>query len=75
MRILDTDTLTSTATSCSILTMTTTDKQRVTLFLHPDLLKHAKAQAVIEEMTLTALVEMALVTYLPKETIIKKAKL
>ncbi len=55
--------------------MATNDKQRVTLFLNPDILKHAKAQAIIEEMSLTALMEMALVKYLPKETIIKKAQI
>lgn len=55
--------------------MTTTEKQRVTLFLKPNLLKHAKAQAIIEEITLTELVEMSLVKYLPKETIIKKAQI
>jgi hypothetical protein len=55
--------------------MTTNAKQRVTLFLNPDLLKHAKAQAIIEEMSLTELVELALVKYLPKETIIKKAQI
>lgn len=55
--------------------MTTNDKQRTTLFLNPELLKHAKAQAVIEEMTLTSLMEMALVKYLPKETIIKKPQI
>jgi hypothetical protein len=54
--------------------MTTKDKQRVTLFLHPDILKHAKAQAVIEELTLTSLVERALIKYLPKTTIINKFK-
>lgn len=55
--------------------MATNDTQRVTLFLNPDLLKHAKAQAVVEEMSLTSLMEMALVKYLPKETIIKKAQI
>ena len=55
--------------------MTTNHKQRVTLFLNPALLKHAKAQAVIEEMSLTTLAEMALVKYLPKETVIKKPTL
>ncbi len=55
--------------------MTTKDKQRVTLFLIPDLLKHAKAQAVIEEISLTSLIERALVKYLPKETIIKKIEI
>jgi predicted HicB family RNase H-like nuclease len=47
-------------------------KQRVTLFLNPSLLKHAKAQAIVEEISLTTLVEKALSGYLPKETIIKK---
>lgn len=55
--------------------MSTNNNQRVTLFLNPDLLKHAKAQAVIEETSLTVLVEMALVKYLPKETIIKKIEI
>lgn len=55
--------------------MTTSDKQRVTLFINPDLLKHARAQAVVEEITLTKLVEKALIDYLPKETIIKKANI
>jgi len=55
--------------------MTTNGTQRVTLFLNPDLLKHAKAQAVIEDMSLTTLMEMALVKYLPKETVFKKVKI
>ncbi len=52
--------------------MTTTDKQRTTLFLKPILLKQAKAQAIIEDVTLTTLIEKALVKYLPDETVIKK---
>ena len=55
--------------------MTTSDKQRVTLFVNPNLLKHAKAQAIIEEITLTTLIELALVAYLPKETIIRKVQI
>jgi len=55
--------------------MTTSNKQRVTLFLNPDILKHARAEAVIEEITLTALVELALIKYLPKETVIKKVQI
>lgn len=47
-------------------------KQRVTLFLHPELLTHARAQAIIEDLSLTTLVEKALVKYLPKEIVIKK---
>lgn len=53
--------------------MTTDNKQRVTLFLNPGLLKHIRAQAVFEELSLTALVERALIKYLPQETIIRKA--
>ena len=52
--------------------MTTIDKQRVTLFVNPDLLTHARAQAVVEGRTLTDLVERALLKYLPKITVIKK---
>lgn len=55
--------------------MTTNDKQRLTLFIHPSIAKHARAQAVIEEITLTALVEKALIKYLPKETVIKKVEI
>jgi predicted HicB family RNase H-like nuclease len=52
--------------------MTTNKKQRVTLFLDPNVLKQAKMQAIIEETSLTTLIEKALAKYLPKETIIKK---
>lgn len=52
--------------------MTKNTKQRVTLFINPGLLKHAKAQAIVEEISLTALIEKALVKYLPKETILRK---
>ena len=52
--------------------MTTNNKQRVTLFLNPSIAKHARAEAVVEEITLTALVEKTLIKYLPIETIIKK---
>jgi hypothetical protein len=53
--------------------MTTKDKQRTTLFINPSLAKQARAQAIIEELSLTALVEKALINYLPSETVIKKA--
>jgi hypothetical protein len=53
--------------------MTTNNKQRVTLFINPKLLKHAKAEAIVEEITLTNLVEKSLIKYLPKETVIRKA--
>jgi len=52
--------------------MTTDKVQRVTLFINPNIAKHAKAQAIIEDLTLTSLVEKALINYLPKETVIKK---
>ena len=52
---------------------TTTNKtQRVTLFLKPSILKHARATAIIEDITLTKLVEKALIAYLPAEIVIKK---
>jgi len=49
-------------------------KQRVTLFLNPSISKHARAQAVLEDLTLTSLVEKALTKYLPRETTIKKVE-
>jgi hypothetical protein len=52
--------------------MTTNNKQRVTIFIHPSIAKHAKAQAVVEELTLTKLIEKALINYLPNETVVKK---
>ncbi len=54
--------------------MTTKKKQRATIFLNPAVYKHSRAQAIVEELTLTQLVEKALVCYLPKETIIKKVR-
>ena len=53
--------------------MTTNNKQRLTLFIHPGIAKHAKAQAIVEDLSLTNLVEKALISYLPRETVIKKA--
>jgi hypothetical protein len=55
--------------------MTTNNKQRLTLFMNPDITKHARAQAIVEGISLTALVERALIKYLPKETVIKKPKI
>jgi hypothetical protein len=52
--------------------MTINKKQRVTLFLNHAVAKHARVQAVVEESSLTDLVENALNNYLPTETIIKK---
>lgn len=55
--------------------MTKLNTKRVTLFMSPSITKHARAQAVVEELTLTNLVEKALIKYLPKETVIKKVKI
>lgn len=55
--------------------MTTITKQRITLFVNPTLAKQARAQAVVEDLTLTELVEKALIQYLPQETVIKKVKI
>ena len=52
--------------------MSTDTKQRVTLFIHPSIAKQARAQAVVEDLTLTSIVEKALISYLPKETVVKK---
>jgi hypothetical protein len=52
--------------------MITNKTQRITLFINPSVLKQAKAQAIIEDLTLTRFVEKALIQYLPKETVIKK---
>jgi hypothetical protein len=51
------------------------NKQRVTLFINPSILKHARVQAVVEELSLTSLVEKSLTAYLPKVTVIKKSYL
>jgi hypothetical protein len=55
--------------------MTTINKQRITLFVNPSILKQAKAQAVVEDLSLTSLVEKSLIKYLPKETVIKKPQI
>lgn len=55
--------------------MTTSTKQRVTVFINPTIVTHAKAQAVVEGISLTELVGKALIEYLPKKTVIKKADL
>jgi hypothetical protein len=52
--------------------MTISNKKRLTLFINPDIARHAKAEAIVEGTTLTNLVEKALTSYLPKETVIKK---
>ncbi len=48
------------------------NKQRITLFINPAIITQARAQAVVEKLTLTALIENSLLKYLPKETIIRK---
>ncbi len=53
--------------------MTTTGKQRTTLFFDQLLIKQARVQAIIEDSSLTFLVEKALIKYLPKVTIIKNS--
>ncbi len=55
--------------------MATNTKQRMTFFINPSIAKQARLQAVIEELSLTSLVEKALIDYLPKETVIKKAEI
>ena len=52
--------------------MTINKTQRVTLFLDPNRLKQAKMQALVEDESLSILIERALAKYLPKETIIIK---
>ncbi|MFA6602215.1 MAG: hypothetical protein WCT01_00275 [Candidatus Shapirobacteria bacterium] len=54
---------------------TNNQKQRVTLFINHMVVTHAKAQALVEDTTLTSLVEKALLAYLPSELIIKKMKI
>jgi len=54
--------------------MTTTSKQRLTIFLSPEIIKQAKVQAIVEDLTLTSFIEKVLVTYLPKEIVIKNPK-
>jgi len=55
--------------------MTTNTKQRITIFMNPSIAKHARAEAVVEDLTLTELVEKALIEYLPQKTVIKKIKI
>ena len=50
-----------------------TTTQRTTIFLNSQIVTQAKAQAIVEGITLTKLIEIALIDYLPRETIIKKA--
>jgi hypothetical protein len=52
--------------------MSSTSKQRITLFINSSIVKHARAQAIVEDVALSQLIEKALISYLPKETVIKK---
>jgi len=67
--------LTSTTTTCIMCSMTNIAGKRLTLFLNPSILKHARAEAIVEEITLTKLVEKALIAYLPAEIVLKKEAL
>lgn len=51
--------------------MTTEEKQRVNLFLDPEIVKKAKIQAVEENATLSQIVEIALKKYCYKDGIKK----
>ena len=55
--------------------MTAVSRQRLTLFLRPSIIKHARATAIIEDKTLTKLIEDALIAYLPEEIVLKKEKI
>ena len=55
--------------------MSSDSKQRITLFLNPAIVKHARAEAILEDLTLATLVEKALSEYLPGEIIIKKPEI
>ena len=54
---------------------TNNNKKRLTLFINPAIAKHAKAQAIIEGITLTSFVERALIKYLPKEIVLRKEEI
>lgn len=43
--------------------------------MNPLITKQARAQAVVEDVSLTTLVEKALIQYLPKETVVKKIEI
>lgn len=43
--------------------------------MNTSIAKHARAQAVVEDLSLTSLVEKALIDYLPQETVIKKVEI
>lgn len=43
--------------------------------MNPLITKQARAQAVVEDVSLTTLIEKALIQYLPKETVVKKIEI
>ena len=47
--------------------MTTSKTSRITLFINSFIAKHARAQAIYDELSLSKLVEKALIAYLPKD--------
>jgi len=55
--------------------MTDKTRQRLTLFMKPAIIKHARATAIVEDKTLTKLAEDALIAYLPEEIVLKKDKI
>ncbi len=68
----------TTTTSCDIIVTMTTNrisKHRATFLLDKDLVKQAKAQAIIEGRSLTDLVEKALIKCLPDETVFRKSEI
>jgi len=67
--------LTTISYRCSTCSITKDTKQRITLFINPSIVKLARAQAIVEELSLTGIVEKALIKYLPKETIIRKPEI
>lgn len=52
-----------------------TTKKRVTIFLDSSIDKHARAQAIVEDLTLSNLIEKALINYLPSKTVILKPQI
>jgi hypothetical protein len=64
----------SMTTNTTNTTNATNTKRRMTIFIKPSVAKHARTQAIVEELTLSKLVEKALLAYLPNEIVIKKTR-
>ncbi len=58
-----------------IMTTNRITKHRATFLLNRDVVKQAKAQAIIEGRSLTDLVERALIKCLPDETVFRKTEI